>query len=236
MSSDTVRGTTATSSIPCSTDQRTYWEQQHCSRATEHRDIEGIPNDFAVYCSKFLPDFGKVIEIGPGNGRDTRYFARQNQCSVHAVDIAQAALTQLCEAAERDGTLHRIIPFVSSAQDLTKENVGMVDAFYARSALHLSEHEWECFLSLMNDCLNPGGFIMIEGKSHADPKIKRSHLIEDNLFCDVDGHLRRAWSEEGMRAFVNKIGYDLRSINHSIENWNGLDTHFINCIAQKSLV
>jgi cyclopropane fatty-acyl-phospholipid synthase-like methyltransferase len=224
-------GTTEVASI-C-VDQSVYWERQHHSRALEHRNIEGIPNAFAVRCAMHLRPFSKVVEIGPGNGRDTRYFARQKQCSILAVDIAQAAIAQLKDAAVRDGTHNQITTLVSSAQELTKEKIGKVDAFYARSALHLSESEWDTFLSLVTNCLNPRGFIMIEGKSHADPKIKRSTSIAENLFCDIDGHVRRAWSEEGIRAFIARIGYSLININHSVEKWNEADTHFISCIAQK---
>ena len=215
------------------TDQRHYWELQHCSRAEEHRQIESVPNSFAVHCAELFTPESRVVEIGPGNGRDARYFVRHKQCTVYAVDIAQNALSQLQAAALCDGTFDNLIPIVSSVQQLTGEMIGSVDAFYARSALHLSEPEWKQFLSLMTNALNPGGDIMIEGKSFTDPKIKRSIKVDENLFSDTDGHLRRAWNKTMMSAFVAQIGYSLIDIRKTTETWGGVKTHFISCIAQK---
>lgn len=53
------------------------------------------------------------------------------------------------------------------------------------------------------------------------------------MFMDNDGHLRRAWSEEGIEEIVDKLGFKLVSIDRSTETWNGAETHFINFIAKK---
>lgn len=224
----------ATGGAGCLTiDQKQYWEAQHQVRAKEHLDLEDTPNAFAVRCASLIPERCSVVEIGPGNGRDARYFVRSKGCTVLAIDIAENALHQLREAARRDNTVRRIKPLVSRVQDLTPRTVGTVDAYYARSSLHLSDAEFTTFLSLVEATLKPSGHLMIEGKSVDDFKIRRSTQIGDNLFADLDGHLRRAWSEDSIRAFVDRIGYSLIEINRSEETWGGQPTQFISCIAQK---
>lgn len=56
-------------------------------------------------------------------------------------------------------------------------------------------------------------------------------IVSNNLFCDHDGHIRRAWNVGDMRAIAAKLGYDLEEIGHTKETWEGQKTHFINLIA-----
>ena len=214
-------------------DQRAYWEAQHERRAGEHFDLEGVPNQFATRCVKIIPCGGRVVEIGPGYGRDARYFVRETSCQVVVVEIAKSALRQLGQAAVRDGTWRRILPLARRVQDLRPADIGEVDAFYARSSLHLSNAELAMFLDLVDATLKPGGHLMIEGKTPTDPKIRRSFRVSDNLYSDHDGHVRRAWTEDGIRAFVSRMGYSLCTLGQSVEEWGGTSAHFIHCISRK---
>ena len=90
------------------TDQRAYWDEQHKKREAEHREIEDEPNEFAKNCLRYIKEGGKVLEIGTANGRDARYFARENKNKIVCVDISTEAMRQLIRAAVADGTIDNI--------------------------------------------------------------------------------------------------------------------------------
>lgn len=213
--------------------QRELWEKQHTERAEEHEELEDTPNEFGKECIQLIPENGMVLEIGAANGRDARYFAKEKGCKVVATDFSEVASGHLQNAATKDGTTSHVYPVVADARNLPiiqKENF---DAVYARSSLHLDNEELDRFLDEVTVILKPGGYLMIEGKPKEDLKIMRSEEVKENMHMDHDGHLRRAWSEEGIKEIVDRLGFKLVSINRSTETWHGVETHFINFIAKK---
>lgn len=214
-------------------DQRDLWEKQHEERAGEHQELEDTPNNFATECAKFIPENASVLEIGAANGKDARYFAKEKGCKVTAIDFSEVSSDHLREASVKDNTSSKVYPVVADAKDLPVKKKEMFDIVYARSALHLNNEDLDKFLNHIKVTLKPGGYLMIEGKPKEDFKISRSREVEENMFEDNDGHLRRAWSEDGIRDIVNRVGFELISINRSTEVWQGNETHFINFIARK---
>ena len=213
--------------------QRELWERQHSERAEEHEELEGTPNKFGRACIRFIPENGTVLEIGAANGRDARYFAKEKGCKVVATDFSEVAAGHLRSAAAKDGTSSHVYPVVADTRGLPIAPEENFDAVYARSSLHLDNEELDRFLDEVAVILKPGGYLMIEGKPKEDPKISRSEEVKTNMHMDHDGHLRRAWSEEGIKEIVDKLGFELVSINRSTETWRGIETHFINFIAKK---
>lgn len=58
-------------------DQRKLWNAQHERRRAEHKELAGMPNEFAKTCLGYLPEGGKVLELGVASGRDARFFTRK---------------------------------------------------------------------------------------------------------------------------------------------------------------
>lgn len=217
--------------------QTGFWDNQHLKRKDEHEEIENCPTDFAQKCIKYIKSGGVILEVGPGNGRDARYFARENENLIWATDISKEAITQLRKACSVAGENinNRILPIARDARLVPAllENEANLDAFYARSALHLNNNETFEFLKYIVARLNHNGVIAIEGKPEKNFKIARSHNLRNGLYKDNDGHIRRAWSEEDIRALCDKLGLNLIEINETTEKIQGKETHFINFIAQK---
>ena len=185
--------------------QQEYWDEQHKKREEEHREIENEPNEFAKNCLKYIKHGGKVLEIGVANGRDARYFARENQNKVVGVDISTEAIRQLISVAVADGTIDRILPVVADAREVP-ELLGdqeYYDAFYSRSALHLDDEEIVPFLKYIASHLNKDGVVMIEGKHKEDIKIEKSLVVGKNCYEAVDGHIRRARSEDNIKSLCD---------------------------------
>jgi cyclopropane fatty-acyl-phospholipid synthase-like methyltransferase len=216
-------------------DQQNYWDEQHRKREEEHRQIENEPNEFAKNCLQYIKPGGKVLEIGIANGRDARYFARENQNKIVGVDISTEAIRQLIEAAVKDGTIDNILPVVADASKAPAllDDQEYYDAFYSRSALHLDDEEIAPFLEYVVSHLNEGGVIMIEGKPKDDHKIERSVEVDKNCYEDVDGHIRRVWTEEDIKALCDSFGLDIVDMGRTTETIKDKETKFIHFVAKK---
>ena len=214
-------------------DQRELWEKQHQDREQEARDFEGVPTDFTRKCvGMFSPD-SVVLEIGAANGRDSRFFTKEKNCTVIATDFSLNALRQLQDASRRNGTAHRVFPVIADSKALPLGTQESVDVVYARSSLHLSDEELDRFFQHILTLLKDDGYIMIEGKTEKDEKITKSAEISPHVYKNGEGHIRRAWSETIIREIVQRYKLRLLEMNQTTEVRNNIETQFINFIAQK---
>ena len=222
--------------ISGASERKKYWDKQHRQRRREHQLLAGIPTEFAKYCLPFIKPGGKVLEIGIANGRDARYFVRENKNIIVGVDISTEAIRQLMRAATADGTINRILPIVANEEDLPKilKSQERYHAFYARSSLHLDDDKIIPFFGYVVSHLYEKGVIFVQGKPKEDFKITRSAEVSKNCFEDVDGHVRRGWSEEDIKALCYYLGLEIIEIKTTIEVILKEETKFIHFIAKKS--
>ena len=221
---------------PRKSDQKKYWNDQHKRRKKEHEVIESEPNEFAKKCLPLIKSGGKILEIGIASGRDARFFIRENKNTVVGVDISTEAIRQLIKAAVKNGTVGNILPVVGSVEDVPKilSDQERYDAFYARSALHLDDDEIVPFLGYVVSHLDEDGVVLVQGKPKEDFKIARSVEVGKNCYEDVDGHIRRVWSEEDIIALCHYLQLEIIEIGHTTELVLGKETKFIHFIARKA--
>src|SRR5680860_16536 len=213
--------------------QRDYWEIQHQKKEGGHENIIEEPNIFTKECIHYIPENGKVLEIGSANGRDARYFAREKNIQTIAIDFSTEVMKQLIRTSKEDNTSDLVLPILADTNHLPLNSSNVFDAIYSRSALHLSDEELDIFLDQTTKMLKSKGYLMIEGKTKDDFKISRSEEISPNLFRDNDGHLRRAWDEQTLDGFLKKNKLQLISSKKSEETLKNNKTNFINFIIQK---
>lgn len=216
-------------------DQREHWEERHRQREQEHKAIRHQPNEFAMRCVELIQPGGVVLEIGVANGRDARFFSRENGNKIIGVDISREAIRQLSEAAAEDGTHESILPIIGSAQELptTLGDQITFDAFYCRSALHLDDSSIVPFLDYVTSHLNPGGLVMVQGKPREDAKIQDSTELHANLYEDANGHIRRAWSEQDIQSLCDRFSLEIMELERTEEIVQNRPTQFIHFIARK---
>lgn len=217
------------------TNQREYWDKQHKNREQEFCELEQEPNEFAKNCLRYIKHGGRILEIGVANGRDARYFIRENHNTIVGVDISTEAIRQLIDAAIKDKTIGNILPVVADAREVPEllNDQEYYDAFYARSALHLDDDQLVSFFRYLISHLNKDGVIMIEGKPKEDFKIKRSMEIGKNCYEDVDGHIRRVWSSQDIEQLCDMFNLEILEVDNTTEMWQGKETKFIHFIAKK---
>jgi hypothetical protein len=221
------------------TDQQLLWDSQHAERGGQS-GLEGdllvdTPNDSGVLLGQLVRPRAIIAEIGSANGRDARYWA-QNGHRVRCLDFSRVALSQLVEHTERQGLRDFISPIHFDANDgKLPEEVGAIDAFYARSALHVDD---ETLMSLLDDVdnhLQKDGVVLIEGKSTADRKIARSMDLGNGLAVDPEenGHVRRVWTPESLENICSAFGWTALQQETVGEEWAGTDATFLRLVATK---
>lgn len=218
-----------------SINQQEYWDKQHKIREDEFSRLENVPNEFAKKCLQYIKPEGKILEIGIANGRDARYFARENKNKIIGVDISTEAIRQLINAAMADGTMDKILPIVVDASEVPKllEDQEYYDAFYSRSALHLDDEKIIPFFEYVISHLNKDGVVMIEGKPKEDLKIEKSVEINKNCYEDANGHIRRVWSENDIKSLCDSFNLEIIEMGRTTEVWQDKETKFIHFIAKK---
>lgn len=214
--------------------QQKLWDAQHHRRRPEHRDVANVPNQFAKKCLGYIPEGGRVLDVGAASGRDSRFFVREKNCEVFALDFSVVALQHLQEDAVVDGSTDFITPLHTDIQSMPVLGPETLDAIYARSSLHISDPELVTFLEKALKMLKVDGYLMIEGKNLLDPKIQRSRIVADNLVLDSDGHLRRIWEKEYiMKQIIEKFNLRLIELNLSSGQKVDRDSRYVSFIAQK---
>jgi SAM-dependent methyltransferase len=214
--------------------QKDLWNAQHQRRRSEHKDIANTPNGFAKKCLGYIPDGAKILDLGAASGRDSRFFVKEKNCEVYALDFSLIALEHLQEDAINDGSVDFIKPINADIKHMPLLGSETLDAIYARSSLHISDAELEKLLKQILNMLKVDGYLMIEGKNLLDPKIQQSRLVADNLVSDSDGHLRRIWTKEYiMEHIIKKFNLRLVELNLSSGQRVDKDSRYVNFIAQK---
>lgn len=90
------------------------------------------------------------------------------------------------------------------------------------------------FLGYVVSHLNKDGVVMIQGKPKEDFKIGRSMEVGKNCYEDVDGHLRRVWSEDDIKSLCQYLQLEVVEIGRTTEVLLGQETKFIHFIARKA--
>lgn len=125
-------------------------------------------------------------------------------------------------------------PVAGDIKQLPLDGEENIDAIYSRSSLHVSDIDLQILFDRLLKMLKKDGYIMIEGKTIFDPKIKASRTVADNLVRDSEGHVRRIWDRRYiLDEIIKKYGLRLVTITQSSGKHVDKDSQYINFIAQK---
>ncbi len=98
--------------------QKDLWNAQHKRRRSEHKDIANTPNEFAKECLGYIPEGAKVLDLGAASGRDSRFFVREKNCEIYALDFSFTALKHLEEDAMADGSIDFVRPITADIKNI----------------------------------------------------------------------------------------------------------------------
>jgi len=221
-------------------DQRQLWNRQHATRGLALEGSESLkftPNTSAIEFSQHLNKGSTILEVGSANGRDARYWASLGH-NVLAIDFSDVALEQMKELAIEQMVVEMVTPILwdigRGCFPLT-DIPESVDAFYARSALHIDDTTMYKLAFELDHLLVPGGVVFVEGKGPKDAKITRSRAVGCNLVIDEEeeGHLRRVWTCRFARQLCETMRWGILNLQDRQEKWNGVPATFMRLLAQK---
>ena len=201
-----------------------YWAEYYKKKITVN-----TPSPFAEFClSKFSPG-NRLLEIGCGNGRDSRYFS-ENNVNVVALDKSSAAIEQ-CKNYHKIDNLKFLCCETSEVQNHHNDKYNDI---YSRFSLHaMTEAEEIAALEAAYNLLEDDGRLYIECRSINDPLARKGEVISTTE--RIDGHYRRFVDLVILEKRLKSIGF---SILETIESrglavFNDEDPVVIRVIAKR---
>ena len=171
-----------------------------------------FPSPFAKYVGNKLGTKQTILEIGCGNGRDSKFFETQGH-QVTGLDRSGEAI-ELCKKLYSCESLEF---FFGTIADIEKINKIKFDLIYSRFVFHaMSLSEEIETLKTSYQLLNKDGQFFIECRSINDPLSHKGEILSHTE--RVDGHYRRFIILEEFKQRLIQVGF---RITKTIES-NGL--------------
>ncbi len=177
-----------------------YWTEMH-QRYSAH-GLGVRTTKFAQEVVEYLPKSGSLLDLGAGQGQDSRFFA-EHGFTVTSTDLTPAPLELSKALAEKAGltiTFQEVdvsqpLPFADSTFDVV----------YSHMALHyFDKHATEQMFADIHRVLKPNGILATLLNTTADPEITNPDFrkIEQDFYQSPTGILKRYFSVESMRTFT----------------------------------
>lgn len=156
-----------------------YWDNYYA-----HHKSPDTPTTFAHFTLEHLPQDATVLELGCGNGRDSKFFA-QNAFDILACDQCVNIIDSLKQANE-----HNIKYFVADLSNMNGAPVEPFNVAYARFVLHaLDEDECTNMLKWVFRNLPSGGLFLSETRTTMDDTDVYGEEVADHIY--FTDHCRR---------------------------------------------
>ena len=173
-----------------------YWDQKHDKYAEQDWIVK--PTIFATQVINFFPKGAKILELGCGQGQDTKYFVDSGfsvvacDFSNHALDLAQSRVNAEFKQIDLGQTL-----------DFPVESF---DVVYSHLALHyFDQKRTEDLFNEIYNILKPGGIFATFYNTMDDPEIPNSTIIEEGLYMTPVGIQKRFFTTDSLAKFTSKL-------------------------------
>lgn len=178
------------------------WDEKHL----QHANAEWIkkPSLFAQWVVQYFPKEGRVLDLGAGQGQDSRFFAQRGY-EVVSTDYSLEGL-QL-NRKELPGelknkivieelNLERAFPYASAS----------LDVVYAHLSIHyFSKKITKQIFSEIKRVLKAGGIIALMVNSTDDPEYNTGTKLEKHYFEISPGMRKRYFSLTALREFISQF-------------------------------
>ena len=184
-----------------------HWDEYY-----KRDNIPSFPSPFAKYVGNKLGTKQTILEIGCGNGRDSKFFETQGH-QVTGLDRSGEAI-ELCKKLYSYKSLEF---FSGTIADIAKINKKKFDLIYSRFVFHaMSLSEEIEILQTSYQLLNKDGQFFIECRSINDPLSHKGEILSQTE--RIDGHYRRFIIIEEFKQRLIQAGFAITKTTES----NGL--------------
>lgn len=177
-----------------------FWNTQHSKYSEE--DWINNPTIFATESIEYLPVKGQLLDLGAGQGQDSRFFASKG-FRVTSTDFSDNALNISRQKTPADLKtnvtfqnldLSQVFPFKDSSFDI----------IYSHLALHyFNEQTTKQIFSEIHRCLKKGGILAILLNSTTDPEYGTHQKLEPDFFRFENGTTKRYFSTQSIQIFTS---------------------------------
>lgn len=179
-----------------------YWDDYYKQHGLDGGIQEG--STFSQFCQeKFFKYTKKIIlEIGSGNGRDAKYFAK-NKHEVIAIDQSHNGVE-----IGKEENLSNIQFIENDFVNMNYSSYKEINVVYSRFTLHaIKENESYVVIDKVSELLKSGGIFAIEVRSTKDPLCGQGKNIGKNeWFTD---HYRRFVESNFLIKLLLEKGFEL---------------------------
>ena len=175
-----------------------YWDEYYKKDAAP-----SFPSPFASYVANKLRTKQNILEIGCGNGRDSKFFSSKGH-HVTGLDRSGKAI-ELCKSLYSDEPIEF---FFGEVTDITKINKKKYDLIYSRFVVHaMSINEELEMLKTSYQLLNNNGQFFIECRSINDPLSNTGEILSHTE--RIEGHYRRFIILEELKQRLIQVGFEI---------------------------
>lgn len=208
-------------------EQKDMWNRKHAEG--QHDFFSQEPSELAEKAVSFLGSSPAVVmDIGCGNGRDTRLYASKGY-RVFANDLSEVAITKCQEANEYDTATFEVIdirnglPYADNSFDLVSSML----------ALHYFTDEMthEVFQDI-HRVLKQGGLLAFSCKSRDEKRTASATEVESNIYVDAGGHVLHTFSQEYVRNILSDQ-FEIISLEEKEAFYTNRVSTEVRCIARK---
>ena len=183
----------------------TIWSDLH--KNYKKQDWIDKPSIFAETAISYFPLQGNVLDLGAGQGQDSRYFAEHGY-DVVSTDIEESALNESKMKLSKNIADKVTFKKVDLCQELPFL-AATFDVVYAHLSLHYFDYETTVRLfSEIQRVLKPGGIFAFFTNSTSDPEYNTGTILEADYF-KVDKTYKRYFSVESTRSFTKYLDTNL---------------------------
>ena len=176
-----------------------YWDEYY-----KKDNAPSFPSPFAEYVASKLSTKQNILEIGCGNGRDSKYFSSKGH-HITGLDRSAEAI-ELCKNLYSSD--ESIEFFYGTITDIAKTNKKIFDLIYSRFVIHaMSLNEELEMLKISYKLLNKDGQLFIECRSTNDPLSQKGEILSHTE--RVFGHYRRFIILEEFKLRLVKTGFEV---------------------------
>lgn len=204
--------------------KNSVWSDLHKNYSS--RDWINKPSLFAETAITYFPTTGRVLDLGAGQGQDSRFFAEHGY-QVTSTDVEPAALEQSKAKLPADLAQNVTLQQVDLQEELPFDS-GSFDVVYAHLSLHYFEHEVTLRLfGEIQRVLKPGGIFAFFVNSVHDPEYNTGTKLEEDFF-QVGDATKRYFSVATARQFGR--WFDIMLLDNHGETYKDQDKGVHNLI------
>jgi len=186
------------------------WNTQHL----KYTEAEWINKQtlFAQYAIKFFPSTGKVIDVGCGQGQDSRFFSKHGY-TVTSIDFSEQGISIAKEKSKSSNINFQVLD-ISEPLPFQDESFDIV---YSHLAIHyFNKEKTKSIFKELSRILKNDGILAIFVNSVHDPEYKTGKKIEEDYFFVHRRSLRQSRSRSDQGRFKARSDQFLRTVQADV--------------------